>query len=267
VSGANGPDTVKDPAILDWLAKTAPKARRFGSICTGAFVLADAGLIGGKRVTTHWAFGAELARRHPKARVEVDPIFIRDGNLCSSAGISAGIDLALALLEEDHGRELALEVARYLVLFLKRSGGQSQFSTQLRAQFSEIPAIREVQLWCLDNLAVDLRVRVLAKRARMSERSFVRKFLEDTGLTPGEFVMSARLEAARWLLAESRTAPKVVAERCGFGSAATLARLFRSRFGVSPAHYRDKFQVEEMVQGSLGDLPRYPSRNDAVQRP
>ena len=266
VSGGGGPDSGTLPEILDWLRQAAPRTRRFGSICTGAFALGAAGLLDGKRVTTHWAFGAELARRYPKARVEVDPIFIRDGNLHSSAGISAGIDLALALLEEDHGRELALEVARYLVLFLKRSGGQSQFSTQLRAQFSKIPAIREVQLWCLDNLPVDLRVRVLAKRAGMSERNFVRKFLGDTGLTPGEFVMSARLEAARRLLAESRMAPKAVAERGGFSSAATLGRTFRSRFGVSPAQYRDKFQVEELVQGSLGNLPR-PSRNEVVQRP
>lgn len=141
VSGGGGPDAGTQPDILGWLRQTAPKARRFGSICTGAFALGAAGLVDGKRVTTHWAFGKELARRNPTAAVENDPIFIRDGNLYSSAGISAGIDLALALVEEDHGREFALAIARYLVLFLKRSGGQAQFSTQLQAQFSTISAI------------------------------------------------------------------------------------------------------------------------------
>ena len=245
VSGGSGPDTVTDRAILDWLARAAACSRRFGSICTGVFVLGDAGLIDGRRVTTHWALGGELARRFPTASVEADRIFIRDGKLCTSAGISAGIDLALSLLEEDHGRELALRVARYLVLFLKRSGGQSQFSLQLRAQFSETPAIREVQVWCLDNLAADLSVGALAKRAAMSERTFLRKFLDDAGVTPSEFVMTARLDAARRLLEEGGLHPKVVAERCGLGGVSALRRLFLSRLGVTPAHYREKFQVKD----------------------
>jgi transcriptional regulator GlxA family with amidase domain len=192
-------------------------------------------------VTTHWAFGDELARRHPAARVELDSIFVRDGKLCTSAGISAGIDLALALLEEDHSRDLALEVARDLVLFLKRSGGQSQFSTLLRAQFCKAPALREVQLWCLDNLSADLRVGPLAKRARMSERSFLRKFQSETGMTPGEFVISARLDAARRLLEENELDLKSVSERCGLGSLSALRRLFLTHLGVSPADYREKF--------------------------
>jgi transcriptional regulator GlxA family with amidase domain len=249
VAGGSGPDTVTDRAIHNWLAQTAPKARRFGSICTGVFVLADAGLIAGKRVTTHWALCDELARRHPTARVDVDAIFVRDGKLCSSAGITAGIDLALALLEEDYGRDLALKVARYLVLFLKRSGGQAQFSTQLQAQFSSIPAIQRVQMWCLDNLAGNLHVSALAKRAAMSERSFLRAFREDTGRTPGEFVMSARLQAACRLLAESDVALKEVAQRCGFGSATNLRRVFVQRLGVSPVHYRDKFRVDDTMPG------------------
>jgi transcriptional regulator GlxA family with amidase domain len=251
VSGGGPPGTVKDPAILEWLAQTAPKARRFGSICTGVFILGDAGLIDGKRVTTHWALGGELASLHPTARVEVDAIFVRDGKLCSSAGITAGIDLALALLEEDHGRELALKVARYLVLFLKRSGGQAQFSTQLQAQFSSIPAIQEVQLWSLDHLADDLHVSALARRAAMSERSFIRAFRDDTGRTPGEFVMSARLQAACRLLAESEFTLKEVAQRCGLGTAATMRRLFMDRLGVSPAHYRDKFRVHEVIAARM----------------
>jgi transcriptional regulator GlxA family with amidase domain len=245
VSGGGAPDAGTQPAILDWLRRTAPKARRIGSICTGAFALGAAGLIDGKRVTTHWDFCAELARRSPSASVEVDPIFIRDGNLYTSAGISAGIDLALGLVEEDHGRELALAIARYLVLFLKRSGGQSQFSTQLRAQFSAVPAIRQVQLWCSENLAGDLRVPLLAERAGMSERSFVRKFVEETGQTPGEFVMSARLSSACRLFEESKLSFKTVAQRCGFKSVATMRRSFTSRLGVSPGQYRDKFHIAE----------------------
>jgi len=261
VSGGSGPDTVTDPAILDWLAQTAPQARRFGSICTGAFVLADAGLIAGKRVTTHWALCDELARRHPTARVEVDSIFVRDGQLCSSAGITAGIDLALALLEEDHGRELALKVARFLVLFLKRSGGQAQFSTQLQAQFSSVPAIQQVQQWCLEHLADDLHVGALARRAGMSERSFIRAFHEDTGRTPGEFVLSVRLQAACRLLEENDIALKEVAQRCGLGSAATMRRLFLQRLGVAPAHYRDKFRMHDRMSAGIQPHPSHTPAN------
>jgi transcriptional regulator GlxA family with amidase domain len=244
VSGGGGPDAGSEPAILDWLKHAAPQARRFGSICTGAFTLGAAGLIAGKRVTTHWAFGAELARRNPTATVEINPIFIRDGNLYTSAGISAGIDLALALLEEDHGRDLALAVARYLVLFLKRSGGQAQFSTQLAAQFSSVPAMQKIQHWCHDHLDGDLRVAALAKQAAMSTRNFIRMFHEDTGRTPAEFVESARLQAACRLLGDTNLTVKTIASRCGIGSAANLRRIFMRRLGVSPAQYRDKFRVQ-----------------------
>jgi transcriptional regulator GlxA family with amidase domain len=160
----------------------------------------------------------------------------------TSAGISAGIDLALALLEEDHGRAFALEVARYLVLFLKRSGGQSQFSTQLQAQFSTIPAIQRAQHWILDHLNGDLRVQVLAKKAGMSERTFLRAFREDTGKTPGEYIAEMRLQAARRLLEESNLDPKRVAARCGLGSVASMRRVFLRRLGVTPNQYRDKFE-------------------------
>ena len=242
VSGGGGPDAGTQPEILDWLRQTAPRARRFGSICTGAFALGAAGLLDGKRVTTHWDFGAELARRHPTAIVDIDPIFIRDGALYSSAGISAGIDLALALVEEDHGHDLALSIARYLVLFLKRSGGQAQFSPRLRAQFSTVPAIQQVQTWCLENLEGDLRVRTLCKMAAMSERDFVRKFRRETGRTPGDYVLSARVAAACRLLAETGHSLKGVAQRCGFGSASAMRRAFMPRVGVAPRQYRDNFQ-------------------------
>ena len=188
VSGGGGPDAGCDPAISDWLKLATPQARRFGSICTGAFALGAADLIAGKHVTTHWKFGEELARRNPTATVDINPIFIRDGNLYTSAGISAGIDLALAMVEEDHGRDLALTIARSLVLFLKRTGGQAQFSTQLAAQFSSVPAIQKIQHWCHQNPNDDLRVATLAKRAAMSTRTFIRMFHEDTGRTPAEFV-------------------------------------------------------------------------------
>jgi len=243
VSGGGGPDAVQDPEIFAWLRRMAPRARRFGSICTGIFVLANAGLVVGKRVATHWALCGELARLHPTVSVDAESIFVRDGNLYSSAGISAGIDLALALLEEDHGRDFALHVARYLVLFLKRSGGQAQFSTLLQTQFSSVPAMQRVQQWCLDNLDGDLRVPALARRAAMSERSFVRAFRNDTGRSPGEFVLSARLQAACRLLTDTALAPKSIAQRCGLGSPAVMRRLFMRRLGVSPGQYRERFRA------------------------
>ena len=255
VSGGGAPDSGTQPEILDWLRQAAPRARRFGSICTGAFALGAAGLLDGKRVATHWAFGAELARRHPAARVEVDPIFVRDGNLYSSAGITAGIDLALALLEEDHGRDFALKVARFLVLFLKRSGGQAQFSTQLQAQFSSVPAIQQAQRWCHENISGDLSIGALAKRVAMSERSFARTFREDTGGTPAEFVASARLQAACRLLEDAELPLKTIARRCGFGSPAAMGRVFMRRLGVAPSEYRDKFELTDSGKSLVSQLP------------
>jgi transcriptional regulator GlxA family with amidase domain len=244
VSGGGAPDAGARPDILDWLRRVAPQARRFGSICTGAFAIGAAGLLHGKHAATHWAFSDELARRHPDAIVELDPIFVRDGNLYSSAGIIAGIDLALGLLEEDHGRDFALAVARFLVLFLKRSGGQAQFSIELQAQLSELPPIQRVQAWCLDNLDDGaLSVPAMAKMAGMSERNFARIFRDETGRSPGEFLASARMQAACRLLTESRLSLKAVAQRSGLGSAAALRRAFARRLGVSPVHYRDKFRT------------------------
>jgi transcriptional regulator GlxA family with amidase domain len=241
VSGGIQPERAVDPGMLDWLRMAAPRARRFGSICTGAFVLGAAGLLDGKRVTTHWRFAPELARRHPGTVVDVDPIFIRDGGLYSSAGISAGIDLALAMVEEDHGRELALSIARVLVLFLKRSGGQAQFSPQLRGQISAVPAVQQVQMWCQENLDGDLRVGALSRIAGMSERDFARKFRQDTGRTPADYVASVRLDAACRALAETQISLKAVAQKCGFGTVAAMRRAFLLRVGVPPRQYRDNF--------------------------
>lgn len=241
VAGADSPTAGSSPALLAWLRQAAPQARRFGSICTGTFTLGAAGLLEGKRVTTHWGYAERLAQRFPGASVEPDSIYIRDGNLYSSAGITAGIDLALALVEEDFGRDYALEVARHLVLYFKRSGGQSQFSTLLRGAFSETPAIARVQQWCVDNLAGDLSVAAMADQAAMSERNFARLFREQAGRTPADYVAAVRLDAARRLLEETQLPVDTIAARCGLGSSAALRRLFMGRLGVTPQHYRTRF--------------------------
>jgi transcriptional regulator GlxA family with amidase domain len=243
VSGGMRPRNWVTPEMIDWLRGAAPQARRFGSICTGAFLLGAAGLLDGRRVTTHWASCVDLAQRHPAACVEVDPIFIREGGFFSTAGISAGIDLALALVEEDHGREFALHIARYLVLYLKRSGGQAQYSTHLRMQVSEVPAIERVQTWCLDNPGGDLRASTLREIAGMSERDFSRKFRQEAGQTVVSYVTSVRMDTACRLLAETGMPVKVVAVRSGFGSTASLRRAFQERFGVTPARYRENFSA------------------------
>jgi transcriptional regulator GlxA family with amidase domain len=242
IAGGGGPDSATTPEILEWIKEVAPKVRRLGSVCTGAFALGAAGLLDGKRVTTHWAFAAELARRCPLAVIDSDRIFIRDGNFYTSAGISAGIDLALALVEDDYGRRFALEVARYLVLFLKRAGGQAQFSAHLRAQYSTTPAIERVQRWCLDNLEGDLSTRALSEVAGMSVRNFVRKFREDTGRSSADYVLSTRLAAASALLSETSLPQKEVARRCGFGSLSTMRRVFVAKLGVPPQRYRYHFK-------------------------
>jgi transcriptional regulator GlxA family with amidase domain len=243
VAGGGQPRTWITQEMIDWLRTAATQARRFGSICTGAFLLGAAGLLDGRRVTTHWASCADLARFHPAASVQVDPIFVREGPFFSSAGITAGIDLALSLVEEDHGRDLALNIARYLVLYLKRAGGQAQFSVRLKAQFSGVPAIERVQHWCEENLDGALATGVLCQIAGMSERSFSRKFRQETGQTLGEYVATVRLEAACRLLTETRLSLKEVARKCGFGSVAALRRASVSRIGVPPRQYREHFQV------------------------
>ncbi len=245
VAGGGKPRTWITAEMIDWLRSAATQARRFGSICTGAFLLGAAGLLDGRRVTTHWASCADLARFHPAALVEVDPIFIREGRFFSSAGITAGIDLALSLVEEDHGRDFALNIARYLVLYLKRAGGQAQFSVRLQAQFSDVPAIERVQHWCEGNLDRDLPAGLLCQIAGMSERSFIRKFRQETGQTPGEYVATMRLEMACRLLTETGLSLKEVARKCGLVSVAALRRAFLRRVGVAPRQYREHFQVSQ----------------------
>ena len=211
------------------------------SVCTGAFLLAEAGMLDGCRATTHWASCDELARRHPEVEVETDPIFVRDGNVITSAGVTAGMDLALSLVEEDLGREVALETARWLVLFLKRPGGQAQFSAQLAAQMADREPLRELQQWLPDNLGEDLSIPALARRACMSERNFARAFRAETGMTPAAYVEAARVERARRELETTDLPVDAVAARCGFGTVETMRRAFGRRMGVNPAAYRERF--------------------------
>jgi transcriptional regulator GlxA family with amidase domain len=245
VAGGRGVhDAARDERLLAWVRDAAKRARRVTSVCTGAFLLARAGLLDGRRATTHWASCRELERRHPEVTVESDPIFVRDGNVTTSAGVTAGMDLALALVEEDLGREVALDVARWLVLFLKRPGGQAQFSAQLAAQIAEREPLRELQAWLPDHLDEDLTVPALARRACMSERNFARAFRDETGMTPAAYVESARVERARIALETGDQPVEMVARQAGFGTVETMRRAFRRRVGVSPAGYRSRFHSE-----------------------
>jgi transcriptional regulator GlxA family with amidase domain len=230
-----------DPELISWLRRRAPDAARITAVCTGAFLLAEAGLLTGRRVTTHWSASADLARRFPEVQVDPEPIYIRDGNIVTSAGVTAGIDLALALVEEDLGRDAALAVARYLVVFLRRPGNQAQFSAQLRAQVAQRQPLREVQQWITERPAADLSVDSLASRAGLSPRQFARSFTAETGMTPGRYVGKVRLEAARRLLEDTGDGIEQVARRCGFRTAEAMRRAFVRSLGVSPAGYRHRF--------------------------
>jgi len=239
---------VRDGALIDWVRERAQHARRTASVCTGAFLLAAAGLLNERRAVTHWTRCAELAARFPAVRVESDPIFIRDGAVWTSAGVTAGIDLSLALVEEDLGRALALDVARHLVVFLKRPGGQAQFSAALSLQNSG-DRFGELHAWIAGNLAADLSVATLAARVGMSERSFVRHYRAKTGMTPARSIERMRLEAARRLLGDTALPVKRVAARCGFGTEETMRRGFLRALGVSPQAYRERFPPSAALPG------------------
>ncbi|MDM0111324.1 GlxA family transcriptional regulator [Variovorax sp. J22R133] len=234
-------DMATDALVQDWLRRQSRVVRRYGSVCTGAFVLAAAGLLDGKRVATHWNSTARLAAEYPQACVEADAIHVKDGKLFTSAGVTAGMDLALALVEEDHGRDIALRVARELVMFLKRPGGQSQFSAHLAAQTAERSGMRDVQDHVLANLKDDLSVPALASRAGMSERSFARIFRSETGTTPAGFVENARIDAARRLAEESDLPAKRLADAVGYANVDGFRRAFGRRLGVSLVEYRKRF--------------------------
>lgn len=231
-----------DDGLLSAVLAAADRSRRVASVCTGAFMLAAAGLLDGRRATTHWSCAEELAERHPRVEVDPDAIFVRDGRLWTSAGVTAGIDLALAMVEDDNGRELALEVARWLVVFAKRPGGQSQFSVPLAAQLAERQPIRMAQELVRARPEQILTVEVLAAKACMSVRGFARAFLREVGMTPAAYVEAVRVERAAQMLQTTTTDLEQIAEGCGFGTVETLRRAFRRQLGVSPSQYRERFR-------------------------
>src|ERR1700739_39433 len=239
VAGGPGVDAAAaDTVLVDWVRQRTKKARRVASVCTGAFLLGASGALDGRRAVTHCSYCVELARRFPAVRVESDPIFVRDGSVWTSAGVTAGIDLALALVEEDLGRATALAVARYLVVFLKRPGGQAQFSEFLSLQAAE-DKFGALHDWISHHLADDLSLPVLATQAGMSERSFSPHYAESTGLTPARAVERLRVEGARHLLSETRLPVKRISRRCGFGSEATMRPgFFRVICPQHPAYSR-----------------------------
>jgi transcriptional regulator GlxA family with amidase domain len=228
--------------VVEWIRKVARRVRRIGSVCTGALLLARAGLIDGRKATTHWNWCALLARKYPRADVDPNPIFIRDENVYTSAGVTAGMDLALALVEEDHGSRLALQVARNLVLYLRRPGGQSQFSAALALQLTDRKPLRELESWVLDNLSKPLNVPMLAERVAMSPRNFARVFTQEMKTTPAKFVERLRVEAARRRLEESLNSMETIAEECGFGNVNSMRNVFQRTLRITPGHYRRHFR-------------------------
>lgn len=262
---------VSDAALVAWIKETATRVRRVTSVCTGAFLLAASGLLDGRRATTHWGFCNRLASVYPSICVEADRIFVRDGHVYTSAGVTAGIDLALALVEEDLGRDVARIVAQVMVMFLRRPGGQSQFSTYLGSEaniqrdrrrfetqildqpdavaLSALPVethsrpdMRGLQAWILAHPDADLSIEALSERVAMSPRNFARVFLAETGMTPAKFVEHARLEAARCTLEQTALPVEVIAKRCGFGDPERMRRSFRRVLRVSPQDYRERFR-------------------------
>ncbi len=228
-----------DERVLEWLREHGPAARRLAGVGSGVLLLAEAGLLEGRRATAHWSVCELLRHRHPGVKVERDLLFVADGGIYTAAGQSAGIDLALALVEEDLSRTLALAAARELVQFVKRPGGQAQISAQLSAQIRDTNGdLEELRIWILENLDRDLRVESLAERIRMSPRNLARVFVRDLGTTPARFVELARLEAARQWIEESPAPLKYIARRCGFGSLDRMRRSFWRHMKMRPSDYR-----------------------------
>ncbi|MGW6983544.1 GlxA family transcriptional regulator [Streptomyces sp. NPDC054932] len=230
-----------EPRLVDWLRAHGGDAERLVSVCTGGLLLAEAGLLDGRRATTHWYICEQMARDYPKVAVDPDPIFVRDGTVATSAGVTAGIDLALALVEDDHGRNVALQIARHLVVFLRRPGNQAQFSAQLAAQTARRDPLRDVQQWITEHPEGDLSVEALAGRARLSPRHFARAFRAETGVTPGRYVERVRVEHARRLLEDGAAGVAEVARACGYGTPEALRRAFVKTIGQPPAEYRRRF--------------------------
>lgn len=231
----------QETALVQWCQRRAADARRFAALCSGSFFLAAAGALNGRRATTHWSVAALLKRHYPEVRVDADAIFVQDGNLWTSAGVTAAIDLSLAFVEQDFGRNLALAVARDLVIYLKRPGGQSQFSTLLDSQTHATPEIRDVQTWIMSNLDKPLQVEDMAERAGMSVRNFTRLFKQETGMPPANYIANARCERAATLLLDSDLPLKTIAFRSGFPSDEQMRKVFVRRFSLTPRAYRARF--------------------------
>ena len=229
----------RDAALSAWLRKTADEVRRLGAVCVGSFLLAEAGLLNGRRATSHWRFGREFATRHPQVRVEHEPLWVKDGNIYTSAGVSASIDLALAWVEEDCGAALAHEAARELVLFLRRPGGQPQVSVSLASQASAMASVRELQIWIAEHVHAKLTVEDLAERMSMSVRNFERVFTREVGTTPSQYLLQMRVEAARRQLERCDGNLKAVASAAGFGNVDVMRRAFVRLMGITPRRYRE----------------------------
>jgi len=240
------------PALVGWICQRAGHVRRLASVCTGAFMLAATGLLEGRRVATHWEWAERLRRQYPRVQVDADRIFVRDGHVWSSAGVSAGIDLALALIEEDYGHRVAIETARQMVVFMKRAGGQSQFSAPLTAQAREGGRFAELHAWMAANLHADLSVERLAEQANMGVRTFARTYVAQTGATPAAMVETMRLEAARRALEDTQQPIKTIASATGHGSEQNLRRVFLRRLGTSPGEYRKRFSAASIPTPSSG---------------
>jgi len=236
-----------DAALLEWVLEMAPRVRRIGSICTGAFVLAAAGVLNGRHATTHWQDCQQLADDYPAVRVEPDRIYVKDENVYTSAGVTAGLDLALALVEEDLGRDLAFQVAQTLVMFVRRPGGLSQSSALLKSQAAERQPLRDLLAWAAEHPDEDLSVEALAARVHMSVRNFSRAFRSELGKTPARFIGTLRVEAAARLLEQTAARIEQVAKECGLGSGDSMRRCFVRIWGVSPSEYRKRFRGRYMA--------------------
>jgi len=237
------PEKPIPPILLNWLKDNVGKTRRIGSICAGAFVLAEAGILNGHRATTHWRVCDKMVKLYPEIKVEKDPIYVKDGNLYTSAGISAGMDLSLAMVEEDFGRNIALEVARILVMFLKRPGNQSQYSKTLEYQHCDYEPINKIREWILEHIKDDLTVETLAEKSLMSPRNFARVFLREMNITPAKYIEKIRLETACRYLVEKQLTQSQVAIQCGLKTSENMKRLFLKTYETTPAEYKQKFRT------------------------
>lgn len=242
---AGGPGVraaLQEEALIEWIRDCSTRCERIASVCTGAFLLAEAGLLDGRKATTHWSACKTLASMYPNVSVELDPIFVRDGNVSTSAGVSAGIDLALSFVEEDLGSEVSLQVAKTLVLFMRRPGGQAQFSSALSSEAGGGGSLGDLKAWMVDHLDADLSISALSNEVHMSPRHFARVFASEVGMPPGRYVESLRVERAQMLLQSTTRAIEEIAACCGFGTVETLRRAFARRLSVTPSDYRARFR-------------------------